>query len=53
MFDIETPLPVAIDAGVIADQQRTADRYTRAGIIRAQLEAGRLFDASFNASLDG
>ena len=53
IFETETPLPVPIDAGVIADQQRTVDRYLRAGIIRRTLDAGALFDASFNAAVQG
>ncbi|MBV9653302.1 MAG: ABC transporter substrate-binding protein [Acetobacteraceae bacterium] len=53
LVETETPLPVPIDAGVIADQQRTADRYTAAGIVRTRLDAARLFDPSFNAALAG
>lgn len=52
-FDTETPLPVPIDDRVIADEQRTADRYLKAGVIRERLQAGTLFDASFNAALAG
>ncbi len=53
VFDTEVPLPVPIDAGVIADEQKTIDRYLSAGIIRHSLDAGRLFDASFNGALAG
>ena len=52
-FDTEVPLPVSIDAQVIADQQRTADRYLKAGVIHARLDAGKVFDASFNDVLAG
>lgn len=44
--------PVAIDERVIADQQRTADRYQKAGVIRARLDASRVFDLSFNESAE-
>lgn len=52
-FDTEVPLPVRIDERVIADQQRTADRYVKAGVIRGRLESARLFDVSFNEALGG
>ncbi|MGI3777919.1 MAG: aliphatic sulfonate ABC transporter substrate-binding protein, partial [Janthinobacterium lividum] len=50
-FDTDTPMPVAIDDAVIADEQRTADRCLDAGVIRERLDAGRMFDASFNEAL--
>ena len=53
VFDTDTPLPVPIDAQVVADEQRTADRYLAAGIVRTRLDAARLFDASFNEALQG
>ena len=53
VFDTETPVPVPIDAGVVADEQKTIDRYLAAGIIHARLDATKLFDASFNAALAG
>lgn len=53
VFETETPVPVPIDAQVVADEQRTADRYLAAGVIRAGLDAARLFDASFNPALAG
>ncbi len=52
-FDVDVPVPVAIDEQVIADQQRTADRYLKAGVIRIRLDAARAFDASFNEALSG
>jgi sulfonate transport system substrate-binding protein len=52
-FDTEVPLPVSIDEAVIADQQRTADRYLKAGVIRGRLDARQVFDASFNEVLGG
>jgi sulfonate transport system substrate-binding protein len=52
-FDTEVPLPVPIDQQVLADQQKTADRYTKAGVIRTQLDAGKMFDPSFNEVLGG
>lgn len=53
VFDTDTPLPVPIDAQVVADEQRTADRYLAAGIVRTRLDAARLFDALFNEALQG
>lgn len=52
-FDTEVPMPVSIDEQVVADQQRTADRYLKAGVIRARVDAGKVFDASFNEVLAG
>ena len=52
-FDTETPVAVPINAQVMADEQRTADRYLAAGVIRTGLDAARLFDASFNPALAG
>jgi sulfonate transport system substrate-binding protein len=40
-------LPVPIDAGVVAEQQKTADRYFRAGLIPAKLDVRPAFDTSF------
>ncbi|QRE77499.1 ABC transporter substrate-binding protein [Methylobacterium aquaticum] len=42
--------PVPIDASVIADEQRVADLYHRAGLIPRPLAAPGVFDASFNAA---
>ncbi len=53
VFDIEVPVPIPIDEQVIADEQKTADRYLAAGIIHARLDAARVFDASFNEALAG
>ena len=39
--------PVAIDDGVIAAQQRTADTYTAASVIPARLDVKASFDRSF------
>ena len=44
------PLPVPIDATVIADQQRTADLYADAGLITRRVDVARFFDSSFNNS---
>ena len=52
-FEADTPLPVAIDDAVVADEQRTADRCLDAGVIRERLDAGGMFDASFNQALGG
>ena len=52
-FDTDTPAPVPIDDRVIADEQRTADRYVKAGVIRERFDARALFDPSFNAALAG
>lgn len=40
--------PIAIDDGVIAEQQRTADLYRRAGVIRAPLDVTPSFDKRFS-----
>ena len=53
VFDTEIPSPIPIDDRVIADEQKTADRYLAAGIIPARLDAARVFDASFNEALAG
>ena len=53
VFDTELPTPIPIDDRVIADEQKTADRYLAAGIIHARLDATRVFDASFNEALAG
>ena len=53
VFDTEIPVPIPIDARVIADEQQTADRYLSAGIIHARLDAAGVFDASFNGALTG
>lgn len=51
IFETETPMPVLIDEQVIQDQQKTSDRFLRAGVVRSRLDARAMFDASFNASL--
>lgn len=43
--------PVPIDDRVIAEQQRTADLYTDAGVIARRLDVRGFFDASFNDAL--
>ena len=53
VFDTEVPVPVPITPEVVADEQKTADRYLAAGIIHDRLDAARVFDASFNESLAG
>jgi sulfonate transport system substrate-binding protein len=40
-------LPAPIDATLIADQQKTADRYLRAGLIEKKIDVRQGFDASF------
>jgi sulfonate transport system substrate-binding protein len=50
-FESEIPVPVPIDDRVVADEQRTADRYLRARVIRERLDAGQVFDRSFNEAL--
>ena len=49
----ERAAPVPIDTRVIADEQRTADRYLTARVIPERLEAAGVFDASFNGVLGG
>jgi sulfonate transport system substrate-binding protein len=41
--------PIAIDSAVIAEQQRTADLYVRAGVIRTTLDVTPSFDTQFAA----
>jgi sulfonate transport system substrate-binding protein len=41
-------LPAPIDATLIADQQKTADRYFRAGLIEARIDVKPGFDSSFS-----
>ena len=41
--------PVAIDDGVIAEQQKTADTYHRADVIRTPLDVTPSFDKEFSA----
>jgi sulfonate transport system substrate-binding protein len=41
-------VPVPIDAGVIAEQQATADRYHRAGLIARPFDITPAFDTSFS-----
>jgi sulfonate transport system substrate-binding protein len=43
---------VRIDAGVIADQQRTADLYTDGGLIARHIDVHGYFDASFNDAVN-
>lgn len=52
-FDTDVPVPIPIDDRVVADEQRTADRYLRAQVIHARLDASRVFDRSFNTALGG
>jgi len=40
-------LPAAIDAQLIADQQKTADRYYRAGVISRKIDVSAGFNTSF------
>ncbi len=47
-FTTAPALAVPIDAGVIADQQRTTDLYSEAGLIERHIDARGFFDASFN-----
>ena len=44
-------LPAPIDETVIADQQKTADRYFRAGIIDKKIDVRPGFDSSFDKSI--
>ena len=41
--------PITIDSGVIAEQQRTADLYVRAGVIKTTLDVTPSFDTQFTA----
>ncbi len=50
-FTTSPGLAVPIDAGVLADQQRTADLYTDAGLIAQRIDTSRFFDPSFNDAL--
>ncbi len=50
-FQTDIPVPVAIDDGVVAAEQRTADRYLSAKLLRERLDAGPVFDRSFNGAV--
>jgi sulfonate transport system substrate-binding protein len=50
-YRMEPMTPVAIDAGVVADEQRTADLYADAGIIPGRFAVAQSFDPSFNDSI--
>lgn len=52
-YDTEVPLPVPLDDKVLADQQRLADRFLKAGVIRSRVDASKMFDPSFNEVLGG
>jgi sulfonate transport system substrate-binding protein len=41
-------VPVPIDDALIAEQQKTADRYLRAGLISQRIDVRRGFDKSFS-----
>lgn len=42
--------PVPIDDGLIAEQQRTADLYHRADVIRTRLDVTPSFDRQFSTA---
>jgi sulfonate transport system substrate-binding protein len=50
-FQTDIPVPVAIDDGVVAAEQRTADRYLAAKLLRERLDAGPVFDRSFSGAV--
>jgi sulfonate transport system substrate-binding protein len=50
-FETSPTLPVPIDEAVIADQQRTADLYSDAGVINRHIDVRGFFDTSFNTAL--
>jgi len=50
-FQTDIPVPVAIDDSVVASEQRTADRYLAAKLLRERLDAGPVFDRSFNGAV--
>jgi sulfonate transport system substrate-binding protein len=50
-FNTDRAAPVPIDGAVIADEQRTADRYRAARVIPTRLDAAAAFDPQFNAAL--
>jgi sulfonate transport system substrate-binding protein len=47
-FTTAPTLAVRIDEGVIADQQRTTDLYSGAGLIARGIDSRAFFNASFN-----
>ncbi|MGI4942810.1 MAG: hypothetical protein ACRYHQ_19975, partial [Janthinobacterium lividum] len=53
IFTTDDPTPVPVDDQVIADEQKTADRFLRAKVIHGRINAGQVFDASFNQALSG
>jgi len=44
-------VPVPVDARLIADQQATADRYRRAGLIDRRIDVAPAFDTTFGANV--
>jgi sulfonate transport system substrate-binding protein len=50
-FQTDVYVPVAIDDGVVAAEQRTADRYLSANLLHARLDAATVFDRSFNSAV--
>ena len=49
----DNSVAVPIDDQVVADEQRTADRYLAARVIPARLDATAVFDRSFNRVVTG
>lgn len=49
VLDRTQRLPAPIDDALIADQQKTADRYLRAGLIAKPIDVRSAFDKSFGA----
>jgi sulfonate transport system substrate-binding protein len=50
-FQTDSPVPVVIDDTVVAAEQRTADRYLAAKLLRERLDATTVFDRSFNSTV--
>jgi sulfonate transport system substrate-binding protein len=50
-FQTDMPVPVAIDDSVVASEQRTADRFQAAGLLRTRLDTAALFDRGFNGAV--
>ena len=50
-YTMDKAVVVPIDDRVIAEEQRTADRFVQGKVIRSTIVAGQAFDRSFNAAL--
>lgn len=52
-YETDRARVVAIDDKVVADEQKTADRYVAAKVIRQSIQAEKVVDRSFNSATEG